>query len=212
MRRFSTAYRTRRGPTPASTDNFDETMRRVESEGAGGVHGADRYDLRQLESELRSGVHARKALVVISDGMDNHSRYTREELLRLAEESDAQIYTIATVSAVNPVQPPKPAATDGSKAGTPLSRRPRSQDWAGSASSSATGRKSPKRPPALAGRCGINTSSDTRLAAIAGRGRVAQDQGQSGGIGDEGVRAHGISRRSSRRILRGLSLCLDVWA
>jgi Ca-activated chloride channel family protein len=44
---------------------------------------------------LRSGVHARKALLVISDGMDNHSQYSRDELLRLAVETDAQIYTIA---------------------------------------------------------------------------------------------------------------------
>jgi VWFA-related protein len=34
-------------------------------------------------------------LVVISDGIDNRSRYTSRELQRLAVESDAQIYSIA---------------------------------------------------------------------------------------------------------------------
>ena len=53
----------------------------------------------QSLKQLREGVHARKALVVISDGVDNHSRHSREELLDLAVESDAQIYAIAMVSA-----------------------------------------------------------------------------------------------------------------
>ena len=37
----------------------------------------------------------RRALLVISDGMDNHSRHSKGELLELALECDAQIYTIA---------------------------------------------------------------------------------------------------------------------
>ena len=44
--------------------------------------------------QLRSARNARKALVVISDGMDNHSRHSRRELLERASESDAQIFTI----------------------------------------------------------------------------------------------------------------------
>jgi Ca-activated chloride channel family protein len=97
-------------------DSFDETMRRVESEGAGGYTALIDTIYGSLD-ELRSGIHARRALVVISDGMDNHSRYTREDLLRRAEESDAQIYTIAIVSAINPIQPPKPAAMTEAKRG-----------------------------------------------------------------------------------------------
>jgi Ca-activated chloride channel family protein len=88
-------------------DSFEETMRRVESEGAGGYTALIDTVYESLQ-ELRSGVHPRRALVVISDGMDNHSRYTREELLRRAEETDAQVYTIAVVTAINPIQPPKP--------------------------------------------------------------------------------------------------------
>ncbi len=42
----------------------------------------------------RSGTRARKALVIISDGMDNHSRYTKAELMSAAVEADLQIYSI----------------------------------------------------------------------------------------------------------------------
>lgn len=88
-------------------DSTEETMRRIESEQAEGYTALIDTVYASVQ-ELRSGAHPRKALVVISDGMDNHSRYTREELLRLAVESDAQIYTIATVASPNPVQAPKP--------------------------------------------------------------------------------------------------------
>jgi Ca-activated chloride channel family protein len=46
---------------------------------------------------LRSGVHSRKALIVVSDGMDNHSRHTKSELMALLMESDAQVYAIGFV-------------------------------------------------------------------------------------------------------------------
>jgi len=88
-------------------DSFEETMRRAESEGAAG-RTALIDAIYDSSRELRAGLHARKALVVISDGMDNHSRFTTEDMLRQQMESDAQIYTIATVAAINPVQPPKP--------------------------------------------------------------------------------------------------------
>jgi Ca-activated chloride channel family protein len=88
-------------------DGFEETMRRVESAGAAG-RTALIDTIVDSAKELRTGMHARKALLVISDGMDNHSRYTNKDL-RLAEvEADAQIYTIATLAAANAIQPPKP--------------------------------------------------------------------------------------------------------
>jgi Ca-activated chloride channel family protein len=76
------------------TDNFDDVLNRIALEGAGGDTALIDTIYNSLK-ELRSGVHARKALLVISDGMDNHSRYSKGELLDLAVESDAQIYTIA---------------------------------------------------------------------------------------------------------------------
>src|SRR5579863_9096094 len=46
-------------------------------------------------NHLRSGQHPRKAVVIVSDGGDNHSRYREKELESYAMEADAQIYTIS---------------------------------------------------------------------------------------------------------------------
>ncbi|HEY4382109.1 MAG TPA: VWA domain-containing protein [Acidobacteriaceae bacterium] len=43
---------------------------------------------------LRQAKYERKALLVISDGGDNRSRYTENELRRVVRESDVQIYSI----------------------------------------------------------------------------------------------------------------------
>jgi Ca-activated chloride channel homolog len=44
--------------------------------------------------ELKKSHKPRKALVVVSDGGENYSRYSMRELASLAQESDAQIFTI----------------------------------------------------------------------------------------------------------------------
>jgi Ca-activated chloride channel family protein len=76
------------------TESFDDIVREVETERAYGYTALIDTVYGSLE-QLRAGVHTRKALVVISDGMDNHSRYTSRGLQRLALETDAQVYTIA---------------------------------------------------------------------------------------------------------------------
>jgi Ca-activated chloride channel family protein len=80
------------------TQDFDDVLTRIAFESAGGDTALIDTVYESLK-ELRSGIHARKALLIISDGMDNHSRYSRGELLERAVESDAQIYTIAVGSA-----------------------------------------------------------------------------------------------------------------
>ncbi len=45
-------------------------------------------------NQMRRARNPQRALVIISDGMDNHSRYSKGELLRAALEADVQIYTI----------------------------------------------------------------------------------------------------------------------
>lgn len=76
------------------TRDFDEVLSLVAFEKAGGDTALIDTIYGSLH-QLRSGIHTRKALLVISDGMDNHSRYSKQELLGRAVESDAQIYTIA---------------------------------------------------------------------------------------------------------------------
>jgi len=46
-------------------------------------------------NHTQSARNPRRALLVVSDGMDNHSRYSKAELLRVAIETDTQIYTVA---------------------------------------------------------------------------------------------------------------------
>ncbi|MGD0363997.1 MAG: VWA domain-containing protein [Bryobacteraceae bacterium] len=44
---------------------------------------------------MRSASHARRVLLILSDGMDNHSRRSRSELMRMAQEANVQVYAIA---------------------------------------------------------------------------------------------------------------------
>jgi Ca-activated chloride channel family protein len=45
-------------------------------------------------SEMRSARNAKRALLIISDGGDNHSRYSPNDIKRLVKESDTQLYSI----------------------------------------------------------------------------------------------------------------------
>jgi len=53
---------------------------------------------------LRSAKYERKALLIISDGGDNRSRYTEGELRRLVREADVQIYSIGIFDSYAPTQ------------------------------------------------------------------------------------------------------------
>src|SRR5436853_2067336 len=53
------------------------------------------YDAAYLAVEkAKQGRHNKKALLIISDGQDNNSRYTYRELRNLVKEADVQIYAI----------------------------------------------------------------------------------------------------------------------
>jgi Ca-activated chloride channel homolog len=53
------------------------------------------YDAAYIGIEkVRDGKHPRKAILLISDGQDNNSRYSLKELKQLVRESDVQIYAI----------------------------------------------------------------------------------------------------------------------
>jgi len=45
-------------------------------------------------NRMRKARQPRRAMLIFSDGMDNHSRYSESELMRVALEADAQIYAI----------------------------------------------------------------------------------------------------------------------
>ena len=44
---------------------------------------------------MRSASNARRVLLILSDGMDNHSRRSSSELMRMAQEANVQVYAIA---------------------------------------------------------------------------------------------------------------------
>lgn len=72
----------------------DEVADRLRFESAGGGTAlCDTVYFALHQARLRP--KSRRALLVVSDGMENNSRYSKRELLREVMESDTQIYTIA---------------------------------------------------------------------------------------------------------------------
>ncbi len=53
-------------------------------------------------NKLRDAKYTRKALLIVSDGGDNRSRYTEGELNRIVRESEVQIYSIGIFDAYAP--------------------------------------------------------------------------------------------------------------
>jgi Ca-activated chloride channel homolog len=48
-------------------------------------------------NHLKRSIHSRRALVVLTDGGDNNSRYTESEMRTLVRESDARIFSISVL-------------------------------------------------------------------------------------------------------------------
>jgi Ca-activated chloride channel family protein len=86
---FSNRPRFLVGPTQ-STDEVEEKLTSIQPSGTTSMLDA----ICLAESYLRSARYQRKAIVIISDGGDNASRYTLRETKKLIEESDAQIYAV----------------------------------------------------------------------------------------------------------------------
>src|SRR5258708_33820436 len=45
-------------------------------------------------SQMRGAHNAKRALLILSDGGDNHSRYNENDIKRLVNEADTQLYAI----------------------------------------------------------------------------------------------------------------------
>lgn len=80
------------------TADFDTLLSRVALSGAQGSTALVDTIYCGLD-RMRSAHRPRRALLIISDGMDNHSRYSKTELMGRVVESDVQIYTIAMYNA-----------------------------------------------------------------------------------------------------------------
>jgi Ca-activated chloride channel family protein len=77
----------------SSTQSIDELETKLSSAEPGGPT-AMLDAVYMAQAELRSARYKRKAILVISDGGDNVSRYTLREIKQLAQESDVRIYAI----------------------------------------------------------------------------------------------------------------------
>jgi Ca-activated chloride channel family protein len=79
------------------TQDFTTNVSRVESRLASlRTQGSTAlYDALYLGlTKVTSGLHSRKALLLITDGVDNHSRYSRGDIRRFLREADVQVYSI----------------------------------------------------------------------------------------------------------------------
>ena len=75
------------------TDNFDEVQNHLQFTNSKGMTAL--LDAIYLGvHQMKKAKNTRKALLVISDGGDNNSRYTETEIRSLVRESDVQIYAI----------------------------------------------------------------------------------------------------------------------
>ena len=75
------------------TDNYENILDRLLFVKAGGRTSL--LDAIYLGlNRMKKSTTSRKALLVISDGGDNHSRYTERDIKRAVKESDVQIYAI----------------------------------------------------------------------------------------------------------------------
>jgi Ca-activated chloride channel family protein len=66
------------------------TLLTVQSKGSTALYDAIYAGL----AKVKEGSHPRKALVVVSDGVDNRSRYTGKNVREAVKESDVQLYLI----------------------------------------------------------------------------------------------------------------------
>jgi Ca-activated chloride channel homolog len=71
-------------------DVIEQKLAQVEPEGLTALLDAVSLGLKQM----KQAHNARKALLIISDGGDNHSRYTLEQIKDLVRQADVQVYSM----------------------------------------------------------------------------------------------------------------------
>lgn len=78
------------GPFTASVDDLQNRLLYTSAKGQTALLDGIYLGL----SEMKGAHNTKKALLVISDGGDNHSRYTETDIRKYAREADVQIYAI----------------------------------------------------------------------------------------------------------------------
>jgi Ca-activated chloride channel homolog len=84
------AYIDTPGDFASNMEDLRSALQKIDSRGGTALYDAVYTSL----DHLRLGNRDKKVLLVITDGVDNESRYSLDELLKYAQESNASIYTI----------------------------------------------------------------------------------------------------------------------
>ncbi|HEV2176767.1 MAG TPA: VWA domain-containing protein [Terriglobia bacterium] len=92
------------GDFAANADDLKSALGKIDSRGGTALYDAIYASL----DHLKLGNRDKKVLLVVTDGDDNASRYSFDELVRRAQQSDAVIYTIGLIGdeESSPVTPP----------------------------------------------------------------------------------------------------------
>jgi VWFA-related protein len=78
-------------PFTTDTKDIENILPSVQAEGWTSLFDAIYLGVNQM----RHAAHARKVLLILSDGGDNNSRYTQREITNLVEEADVRIFSIS---------------------------------------------------------------------------------------------------------------------
>jgi VWFA-related protein len=78
------------------TDKLTKAIRDLRPGGGTALYDAIYFACRDKLSQDQPRYKFRRAIVIVSDGDDNQSRYTRDQALEMAQKADVVIYTIST--------------------------------------------------------------------------------------------------------------------
>ena len=78
------------------TDKLDESIRDLRPGGGTALYDAIYFACRDKLQQDQPRHKFRRAMVILSDGEDNQSRYTRDQALEMAQKAEVVVYAIST--------------------------------------------------------------------------------------------------------------------
>src|SRR5581483_787991 len=79
-----------------NTEKLDKAIQDLRPGGGTALYDAIYFASRDKLMQDQPRTKFRRAMVILSDGEDNNSRYTRDQALEMAQKADVVIYTIST--------------------------------------------------------------------------------------------------------------------
>jgi VWFA-related protein len=80
----------------SDTDKLTASIRDLRPGGGTALYDAIYFACRDKLSQDQPRYKFRRAIVIVSDGDDNQSRYTRDQALEMAQKADVVVYAIST--------------------------------------------------------------------------------------------------------------------